>query len=168
MPFCQTESNDAQWMSRFQQLKDYRAKHGHFEVTYKQDMPFRQWIYRQKIFFKKNELPQKRRDLLNSIGLFDQNEPVAKAKSNNESLFDLTLSDEDEESDRGEEAVLQQPCRRISLVDRTLILEDAVGVTTKSNDILCNRVKLLEMELFGKAKVGRIAERINALENEVE
>lgn len=154
-------SDDARWMSRLQQLKDYRVNHGTFEVDRKDDKTLHNWIWRQKKYLNTNEISKKRRDLLESIECFSQNEPEAAAQSS-QTLFDLTISDQDEKTSK------QKPRQRTSLIGRTLFLEDAVGLTPKPNHNLCNRVTLLEKELFAEVKTGTITERIHSLEKEVE
>lgn len=155
-------TGDAKWMQQFKQLKDYQVNHGHCIVNRKHTLSLNKWVWWQNKFSKENEIPQHRRDLLKSIGFFDQNESAVAAQSPRGSFIDLTISNKDEK------IPVQKACRRMSLIDRTLFLEDAVGLTPKSNRNLCSRVTLLEKELFVNVKKGTITERINSLEKEVE
>lgn len=154
----ETAPDYAKWIL---QLKDYRAKHGDFHVVPVRDKSLYNWVWRQKRLIKQNELPQKRRDLLASIGFFEQNESVATAPSHQRILIDLTSSR------RNAKVTLQQPSPRTSLIDRTLFLEKAVGIAPDPNDNLCSKVTFMEVEVFGNVKKGTIVERIHALEKEL-
>ena len=51
--------------------------------------------------------------------------------------------------------------RANDLIDSAQNLEDAVGIKP-SDEKLCNRVKLLEIELFGSVKIGSMKDRIES------
>ena len=65
----QAERNDAAWNEKFQRLICYRAQHGDCRVpkTYKDDRELGSWVSMQRVLFKKNRLPQDRKDKLDSL-----------------------------------------------------------------------------------------------------
>ena len=63
-------TKEERWMERFEQLKSFQKTQDHQRIPSKnKDLKLLyQWVCLQRSLHKKNELDQKRMDLLNSIG----------------------------------------------------------------------------------------------------
>lgn len=70
-----------QWMESFEKLKEFKAKHGHFEVGVEEDdyNDILGWVRKQRSMFLQGELSSERKDMLNAIG-FNWNSEVIDLK----------------------------------------------------------------------------------------
>jgi len=59
---------EASWEGRFSALKNFKHKHGHCNVTRKQDNSLARWVERQRCSFRSSEITPSRREKLDSIG----------------------------------------------------------------------------------------------------
>jgi hypothetical protein len=85
------------WMDRYNQLVALKEKNGHFKIT-ADNLPLRNWLNTQRMFYRSGTLRQERKDLLDEIGMVwnvrnGRHSPVAPAPK-----FDLTALQNNEES----------------------------------------------------------------------
>merc|ERR1712194_828124 len=142
----------------FRQAKKHKAKKGNFELQKKTNNSLYYWMWKQKRLSQENRLLEERRNMLDGVGFFNEGVSVAtNPPPRHLTLIDLTGS-------KQKKSMVTKLCHE-SLIDRVRILEETVG-RKLSDDKLCNKIKLLEMELFGNVKSGSIKERVESLEKE--
>ena len=149
--------DDARWMPKFEKLREHKTRNGNFNFSNAHDNALRSWAWKQKRLMEEKKLPKKRRNQLSSIG-FPSGESIATPSQ--KTLMDATSLNQNR--------TVTAQSHRSSLIDRTRALEASVGLTVNRTDKLFNKVALLETELFGKTKKGTIADRISALEKEMQ